>query len=69
MTNIPELRKAIKSHFPTLVFKVRMVDFTDLATGSKIFVESNAWGMTKGNNDLYQAVKAIANKYGAIVSW
>lgn len=64
-----ELRKAIKAQFPDLQFKVRTVDFTDLARDSKVFVESNEWGMTKGNNELYQAVKAIADKFNAIVSW
>ena len=64
-----ELRKAIKAQFPDLDFKVKTIDFTDLARDSKVFVESNAWGMTKGNSDLYKAVKAIADKYNAIVSW
>lgn len=64
-----ELRKAIKAQFPNLQFKIRTVDFTDLARDSKVFVESNEWGMTKGNNELYQAVKTIADKYNAIASW
>ena len=69
MSNTSELRKAIKAQFPDLEFKVKTVDFTDLARDSKVFVESNAWGMTKGNRELYQAVKTIADKHGAIVSW
>jgi len=64
-----QIRKAIKAQFPNLKFKVRTVDFTDLARDSKIFIESDAWGMIKGNNELYEQVKAIAKQYDAIVSW
>ena len=69
MTNKSELRNAIKAQYPDLEFKVKTVDFIDLARGSKVFVESSAWGMTKDNHELYQAVKAIADRYNAIVSW
>ena len=64
-----ELRKDIKAKHPDLQFKIRTIDFTDLARDSKVFVESNAWGMTKGNQELYQSVKTIADNYNAIVSW
>ena len=63
------LRSTIKAKHPDLVFKIRTVSFCDLARDSKVFVESSAWGMTKGNNELYQSVKAIADEYGAITSW
>jgi len=63
------LRSDIKKKHPNLVFKVRTISFSDLARGSKVFVESNAWGMTKGNHKLYESVKEIAKKHGAIVSW
>ena len=64
------LRNAIKAKHPGLLFKIRKVDFTDLAReSSTVFIESNAWGMTKGNHELYQSVKAIAEEYGAITSW
>ena len=69
MTNITDLRKAIKAQFPDLQFKIRTVSFSDLARGDKVFVESSAWGMCKGNHELYQAVKAIATQYSAIVSF
>jgi len=69
MTIQSEVRKAIKTQFPDLQFKVKTVDFTDLARDSKIFVESNAWGMTQGNNELYKSVKAICEQYDVIVSW
>ena len=69
MSTTSDLRKVIKAQFPNLQFKVKTVDFTDLARDSKVFVESSEWGMTKGNNELYQAVKAIADKFNAIVSW
>jgi len=45
-SNVYQLRKAIKAQFPGLKFKVRTVDFTDLARDSKIFVEFDARGMT-----------------------
>jgi len=63
------LRGAIKAQYPDLKFKIRTVSFSDLARGDKTFVESDEWGMTKGNHELYQGVKAIADRYGAIVSW
>jgi len=63
------LRGEIKAKHPELVFKTRTVSFCDLARDSKVFVESNAWGMTKGNQELYESVKAIASKYNTIVSW
>ena len=66
---IHQLRRAIKDKFPNLKFKVRTVDFTDLARDSKVFVESDAWGMTKGNSELYHQVEEIAKQFGAIVSW
>jgi len=64
-----ELRKAIKAKYPELKFKIRTVDFTDLARDSKVFVESDAWGMTKPNVELYEGVKEIADQFGAIASW
>ena len=69
MTNIPALRKEIKAQFPSLQFKVRTVSFEDLARCSRVFVESSEWGTTKGNAETYEAVRAIAKKHGAIVSW
>lgn len=69
MSTQTDIRRAIKAQFPDLQFKVKTVDFTDLARESKIFVESNAWGMTKGNQELYQAVKIITDNYNAITSW
>ena len=64
-----KLRKAIKAQFPDLKFKIKTVSFSDLARGSAVFVESPEWGMTVGNYETYQAVKTIADTYGAIVSW
>ena len=69
MSKVSQLRKAIKNQFPDLKFKVRTVDFTDLARDSKIFVESDAWGMVVGNSELYHQVEEIAKEFGAIVSW
>jgi len=69
MTQVNQLRKAIKEKFPDLKFKVRTIDFADLARDSKVFVESDAWGMTKGNGELYHQVEEIAKKFGAVVSW
>jgi len=69
MAIVNDLRKAIKAEFPNLNFKVRTVDFTDLARDSKVFVESNEWGMTKNNYELFQKVEEIADKYNAITSW
>lgn len=66
---ISELRKEIRARFPNLKFKVRTVSFTNLARDGKVFVESSEWGMTKGNHEIYQAVKVIVDKYGAIASW
>jgi len=63
------LRSDIKAKHPTLVFKIKTVSFSDLARESKRFVESSAWGMTKGNHKLYESVKAIAKRHDAIVSW
>lgn len=69
MTNITALRREIKTSFPNLQFKIKTVSFQDLARDSKVFVESNEWGMIKGNTETYNAVKVIADKHGAIVSW
>jgi len=69
MSKVSQLRKAIKNQFPDLKFKVRTVSFADLARDSKIFVESDAWGMTKGNSELYHQVEKIAKEFDAIVSW
>jgi len=69
MSKVSQLRKAIKNQLPDLKFKVRTVDFTDLARDSKIFVESDAWGMVVGNSKLYHQVEEIAKEFGAIVSW
>lgn len=70
MTNKQELRKEIKKQFPDLNFKVRTISFMDLARGEKVFVESDAWGMTRPESiDLFQAVKSIALKHGAIASF
>ena len=67
--NIAPLRKAIKEKHPNLKFKIRTVSFSGFGYGSKLFVESDAWGMTKGNRELYKSVETIAKKYGAIASW
>jgi len=64
-----QMRKEIKIKFPDLEFKIRTVSFTDLARADKVFVESPAWGMFKGNQSTYLAVSNIAKKYGAIASW
>jgi hypothetical protein len=64
-----ELRKAIKAQYPDLKFKIRTIDFTDLARDSKVFVESEEWGMTVGNQITFRGVQEIAERYNAIVSW
>ncbi|HUC78672.1 MAG TPA: hypothetical protein VMQ58_00315 [Candidatus Saccharimonadales bacterium] len=69
MNNIAAMRKEIKSQFPNLQFKIMTISFEDLARSRKVFIESNEWGMAKGNQETYNAVKTIADKYNAIVSW
>lgn len=65
-----EVRKAIKAEFPDLKFKVKTVDFTDLARCSRLFVESDEWGMTKGGPELFKKVTEICNQFSnVIVSW
>lgn len=68
-TNIPALRKAIKAKYPGLQFKVRTISFSGFGYGSKVFVESEEWGMVKGNQETFAGVKAIAEQFGAIASW
>ena len=58
------LRKEIKAQFPNLQFKLKTVSFEDLARDSNVFVECDNYG----NPETYQAVKAIAKKYNALVS-
>jgi hypothetical protein len=62
MQRIGDLRKAIKAIYPDLQFTIKTVSFQDLARDKAIFVESTQWGATKGNFELYQQVKAIAEK-------
>ncbi len=69
MSTQSELRKAIKAQFPNLKFTIKTVSFSDLARGERTFVESMEWGMTKGNHETFEAVKAIAQPFNAIVSW
>ena len=69
MTDIPNLRKAIKAEYPDLQFKIKTIDFSDLARCSAVYVESSAWGATKGGQEIYQKIKSIAKQYGALVSW
>jgi hypothetical protein len=69
MTNISALRKEIKTQFPNLKFRVMTISFEDLARDRKVFVESNEWGMIKGNQETYEAVKVIADRYNAITNW
>ncbi len=64
MTNMAALRKEIKAQYPNLQFKLKTVSFMDLAGGGAVFVECNNYG----NPETYQAVKAIAKKYNALVS-
>lgn len=68
-TQISALRKEIKSNYPHLKFRIRTISFSDLARSSKIFVDSDEWGMAKGNQAVYKAVAEIAKKHGAIASW
>lgn len=67
--NIPALRAEIKTKFPDLQFRVKTVSFSDLARNSAVFIESKSWGMCKGNRELFNQVKAIADKYNVITSW
>jgi hypothetical protein len=69
MSQISDLRKAIKAQFPDLQFTIKTVSFSDLARADRVFVKSNAWGMCIGNQELYHAVEAIAKQYNAIVSF
>ena len=69
MSTISDLRKSIKQELPELQFKIKTVSFIDLARDSKVFILSDAWGMTKGNHELFNKVDAIAKKYNAIASW
>ena len=55
--NIRTMRKIIKDRFPDLKFKLRTVSFSDLARDEAVYLESSLWGMTKGNQDTYHAVK------------
>jgi len=69
MTNISALRKEIKTKFPDLKFKVRTISFEDLARDSVAFIESDEWGMTKGNQETFKVVQRIGIKYNAIAMW
>ena len=69
MATAHEVRKAVKAAFPDLTFKVKTIDFTDLARDKAVFVSSDAWGMTKDNHKVFQAVQAVACPLGAIVEW
>ena len=59
-----KIRTIIKDRFPDLHFKLRTVSFSDLARGSKIFLESESWGMCKGNADTFRAVKEYCEYKG-----
>lgn len=69
--DIAAIRKKIKARFPNLKFSIRNVSFQDLARDSAYFVESKAWGMTKGAEgvQLYQEVKALVANDNVIVGW